>query len=632
MISILVVEDERIVAEDICRSLESLGYAVTAVVSSGEEAILKAKEENPDLILMDIVLRGEMDGIDAASEIGSQFNIPVVYLTAYADDRRLQRAITTGPYGYILKPFEDRELHTTIEMALYKYNMEKKLKESEQWLATTLRSIGDGVITTDTQGFITFMNPVAEMLTGWTQGEALGRPLSEVFYIINEETRRRCENPFEKIKTGRTVGLANNTVLVARDGRERLIADSGAPICGEDETFLGTVLVFRDVTEKRKMEEDIIRLKTEKMESIGILAGGIAHDFNNILTAVLGNISLAKVCANREDELYRILKEAEKASMRARHLTQQLLQFSRNGAPIRKPASISELLADTAEFALRGSNVRCEFCIPDDLWPVDIDVGQISQVINNIIINAGQAMPQGGVITVCAENVCAGEEGLPLKDTNYVRISIKDEGVGIPEEYMEKIFEPYFTTKQKGSGLGLTTASSIMKNHDGLISVTSQVGKGSQFYMWLPASQKGVQRAAEGETITVVKGKAKILVMDDDESILMVTRDVLNHLGYAVSFARDGSEAVEKYKKARETGNPFDAVLVDLTIRGGWGGEVTIQNLRDIDPYVKAIISSGYSNNPVITNFEKYGFKGAVAKPYSIEELSKVLQDVLHGK
>ncbi|MBU7047482.1 MAG: response regulator [Theionarchaea archaeon] len=626
---ILVVEDERIVAEDIRRSLETLGYAVTAVVSSGEEALQKAAEENPDLVLMDIVLKGDMDGIEAAQVMNSRFNIPVVYLTAYADDRKLQRAMVTGPYGYILKPFEDRELRTTIEMALYKHKMEKKLKESEQWLATTLKSIGDGVITTDTEGIVTFINPVAETLTGWTQDEAVGSPLSEVFHIINEETRERCENPFEKIKTGLVVGLANNTVLVARDGTERLIADSGAPI-SDDHTILGSVLVFRDVTEKKRMEEDILRLKTEKMESIGILAGGIAHDFNNILTAILGNISLAKVHMNADNEVYRILKEAEKASLRARHLTQQLLMFSKDGAPVKKPACIGELLQDTAEFALRGSSIRCEFCIPDDLWNVNIDTGQISQVINNLIINAAQAMPHGGVVEVHAENVEAGEEeGLPIQKGDYVRISIADEGIGIPEENLQKIFDPYFTTKRKGSGLGLTTAYSIIKNHDGYIHAASLLGKGTVFYLWLPASAQEVVREEIVPAVPLMTGKGRILLMDDDESILGVTRDVLTHLGYEVVFARDGLEAIDAYKNARKTAMTFDVVIVDLTIRGGLGGRETIRKLMEIDPDVKAIVSSGYSNNPVITNFKKYGFSGAVAKPYSVEELSRILQEVL---
>ncbi len=507
--------------------------------------------------------------------------------------------------------------------------LEQSLRESEQWLAITLKSIGDGVIATDIRGLVTFMNPVAEALTGWTQREAKGLPLQQVFYIINEETRKRCENPFEKIiVTGKVVGLANSTVLVARDGREKLIADSGAPIRDETGTVLGTVLVFRDITEKRKMEEDILLLKTEKMDSISILAGGIAHDFNNILTAILGNITMAKSHTHPGEEIFKILTEAEKASMRAKNLTQQLLTFSKGGAPVRKPASVAELIRSTADFALSGSKTECEIFIPENLYSVDIDAGQISQVIHNLIINAGQAMPAGGIITVRAGNVTVGShDGLPLKEGDYVRISVEDEGIGIPKAHLQRIFEPYFTTKQKGSGLGLTTSYSIVKNHDGCITVESDLGLGTKFHVFLPASQKKVVIMEESRK--PVQGKGRILLMDDEESILEATGEVLTYLGYTVEVAREGSEAVELYKKRKESGKPFDCVVVDLTIRGKMGGKETIQKLLKIDPKVKAIVSSGYSDDPVMANFREYGFKGVVTKPYTVEELSETLSEVL---
>lgn len=418
MVSILVVEDERIVAEDIQRSLQNLGYSISATVSSGKEAVEKAGEENPDLILMDIVLKGDMDGIQAAERITSWFNIPVIYLTAYADEKRLQRAKVTEPYGYILKPFEDRELHTAIETALYKHKMGKKAKESEKWLSTTLKSIRDAVIATDTKGVVAFMNAVAETLTGWNQKEAVGKSLEEIFCIIDEETRKRCENLFENIiERGGIGGLANSTVLVAKDGTERVIADSGVSICDDGHHILGTVLVFHDITEERKIKEDLLKVKTEKMESLSILAGGIAHDFNNILTAILVNISLAKMHLISEEKILKILIEMEKESLKAKDLTQQLLMFSKNGAPVKKFASISELLKDAAESALKSSHVTCEFRIPDTLPSVETDVRQISQVLNNLVITAEQATPEGGVITICAENVSVGEEDrLPLKE------------------------------------------------------------------------------------------------------------------------------------------------------------------------------------------------------------------------
>ncbi|MGC1122989.1 MAG: ATP-binding protein [Candidatus Methanofastidiosia archaeon] len=509
--------------------------------------------------------------------------------------------------------------------------LEQSLRESEQWLATTLKSIGDGVIATDTKGGITFMNNVAEQLTGWSEEEAKGKPLADIFFIINEETREHCSNPFEKImKTGKVVGLANSTVLIAKDGTERMIADSGAPIRDEENHILGTVLVFRDVTEKRKMESNILRLEREKMESVSILAGGIAHDFNNILTAILGNVTIAKMQTPPDSEIFRLLTEAEKASLRAKSLTQQLLTFSKGGAPVKKPASLSELLKATVEFALSGSKARCEFCIAEDLKSAEVDAGQISQVINNLIINADQAMPAGGIITIQAENVeIKPKAGLPIKEGTYVKIGIQDEGIGIPEDHLQRIFEPYFTTKQKGSGLGLATSYSIVKNHEGCITVSSKLGIGTTFCIYLAASER---EAPHGEVRPVrrAEGKGRILLMDDEECILEATSEVLTFLGYECDVVKDGVDAVKSYKRAKEQHRPFDAVIIDLTIKGKMSGKETIQRLLEIDPDVKAIVSSGYSDDPVMANYREYGFCGVVTKPYTIEELKETLVHVLH--
>jgi len=507
--------------------------------------------------------------------------------------------------------------------------LEQSLRESEQWLATTLKSIGDSVIATDTEGLITLMNPVAEQLTGWKEEDAKGMPLAEIFHIINEETRKRCENPFEKIlKTGRIVGLANHTVLISKDGAERLIADSGAPIRDEKGDILGTVLVFRDISEQRKMEEDIIRLRTERMESISILAGGIAHDFNNILTAILGSVNLAKMHA--VDSLVKEkLVKIEKASMQAKDLTQQLLTFSKGGAPIKKVTSLVGLIKDSTTFALRGSKVKCQFSIPKTLWPAEVDEGQIGQMISNLIINADQAMPEGGTVQVQAENVVISSDcEVPLDPGRYIQISFEDQGIGISKQYLTKIFDPYFTTKQEGSGLGLATSYSIIKNHGGCITVESHVGTGTTFHVYLPASAKQLKTGKE-EKDTPVGGKGRILLMDDEESILEVTGEVLTYLGYDVEVARDGLEALELYKKAQTLKIPFDAVIIDLTIRGKMGGRETIQHLLKIDPSARAIVSSGYSDDPVMANYRDYGFKCVVSKPYTIKELSEALREVL---
>ena len=507
----------------------------------------------------------------------------------------------------------------------------KSLFEEKERAQVTLRSIGDGVITTDTEGKVVLINAIAERLTGWTQREAEGKPLTEVFYIINEKTRERCENPVDKVlREGKIVDLANHTALIARDGAERIIADSGAPIRDESGNIIGVVLVFRDATEKQKLEEEI--LKAGKLESVGILAGGIAHDFNNILTAITGNISLAMRDIKPSDAIFRRLVDAESACLRAKELTYQLLTFSKGGAPVKKTVSVSEIIEDSARLALAGSNVRCKISVPDDLLPADVDEGQISQVINNLLINAVEAMPGGGVITVRAENLTAGKgDALPLAYGKYLKISIQDQGTGILPGHLRKIFDPYFTTKQKGSGLGLAICYSIVKKHDGHISVESVLGSGTTFSIYLPASSKEPARKKDSRE-EPIRGEGKILVMDDEAIVRDVTGQILKHLGYDAEFAGDGSEAIELYRKAKESGKPFDLVIMDLTVPGGMGGKEAIHWLIEIDPDVRAIVSSGYSDNLVMSDFRQYGFKGVVAKPYKIQQLALALHNVLNDR
>ncbi len=383
------------------------------------------------------------------------------------------------------------------------------------------------------------------------------------------------------------------------------------------------VVLAYDVTERRRLEQELV--KAEKLESLGILAGGIAHDFNNLLTAILGNISLAKTYAQSGDKTYERLADAEKASLRARDLTQQLLTFSKGGAPVKKTISIKELIGDSACFSLRGSGAKCELSIADDLLHVDADEGQISQLMNNLVINARQAMPSGGMIRVRCENLTIGKDDqAPLKKGTYVRISVSDEGVGIPEENLEKIFEPFFTTKPKGSGLGLATCYSIVKNHGGHIVVESEVGVGTTFYVYLPASgQEARKKKQEPEGPSC--GSGRILFMDDEEVVRNVAGEMLTSLGYEVAFAHDGMEALDLYATAMASGKPFDGVIMDLTVRGGMGGKEAVKKLCELDPAAKVIVSSGYSNDPIMADFRTYGFRGVVSKPYTIRNLSETV-------
>ena len=504
---------------------------------------------------------------------------------------------------------------------------ETALATEKERLAVTLYSIGDGVITTDTSGGVLSINKMAEQLTGWTQQEALGKPLAELFKILNENTREPCANPLESVlQTGVVCGLEHPAILVARDGVERIIADSAAPIRDRDGGIIGAVVVFRDVTAKQKSEAEL--LKESKLESVGLLAGGIAHDFNNILQGIIGNLSLARMNAHSTEKMLERLAGVEKSAMRAKDLTQQLVMFARGGAPIRKQVQLTTSVKDATLFALHGSNVHCEFSLPTDIWPVDVDEGQFRQVINNIVLNAVQAMPEGGKIEVRAENVEFTAGFLPpLAAGKYVKISIRDFGTGIRPEHLPRIFDPYFTTRKQARGLGLASAYSVIRKHDGQINVETQVGRGSTFHIYLPASLKAAETTVPEGDQKRFFGHGRVLVMDDEADILMLVREMLELMGYEVEVARDGAEALQRYMASKR--RPFSAVIMDLTVPEGMGGKEAIRRLTELDPGVKALVSSGYSYDPVMANFREYGFSGVIPKPYVMEELGRVLEEVI---
>jgi len=543
----------------------------------------------------------------------------------------------------VVQSYTDASLYTKKDMEILEFVSDEiamvvkhkkaveELAGEKERLSVTLRSVGDGVITTDIGGKVVLMNKVAEELTGWAHEDAVGKSLDKVFHIVTEKTHQPYHHYFKKVvETGGVIGPERDVILIAKNRRERIIAESAAPIRDQESRIVGVVLVFRDITEKRKVEEEL--LKASKLESVGILAGGIAHDFNNILTAIIGNVSLAKLYDHPDGKVSGALTKVEAAALQAKKLTQQLLTFARGGTPIMQTTSIAELITESVYFTLRGSNVNCDFFIPENLWFVDVDEGQMSQVINNLIINADQAMPGGGTITVSAENIIIGEKhALPINEGEYVKITIKDRGIGISKEHLERIFDPYFTTKQKGSGFGLAITYSIISKHSGHITVESEVGGGTTFSIYLPASFEEIPLKEEMEK-KVVSGSGKILVMDDEEVVRDVAGEMLKQIGYEVEFARDGAEAIELYNGAKDSGNAFDAVILDLTVPGGMGGIEAIKKLLEIDPEVKAIVSSGYSNDPVMANFSEYGFSEVVPKPYELQKVGEVVRKVLVGQ
>jgi nitrogen-specific signal transduction histidine kinase/CheY-like chemotaxis protein len=382
-----------------------------------------------------------------------------------------------------------------------------------------------------------------------------------------------------------------------------------------------------DITDAKKMEDDLI--KVEKLESIGVLAGGIAHDFNNVLTAILGNISMARLSVERDGVSAKRLEEAEKACYRARDLTQQLLAFAKGGAPVKETLDLGTLIREACELSLRGTSCLLDLDFPPDMWAVQGDRGQLIQVITNLCINAVQAMPRGGSLDISARNIEVKKGDLLLLEPGrYVEVAVRDQGHGIEPQYRSKIFDPYFTTKPKGSGLGLATAYAVMRNHGGLITVDSEEGKGTVFQLYLPASPEK-HLAAQPEPIMVQSRKVRVLIMDDEDAIRSMVTDLLMMLGYEASASRDGLECLGAYTEASQEGRPFDLVILDLTVPGAMGGAEAIKGLLEIDPDVKAIVSSGYADSPIMSKYKEHGFADVIKKPYDVNQLCMVIDRVL---
>lgn len=513
------------------------------------------------------------------------------------------------------------------------------LKREKERLSVTLDSIADAVITTDQSGAVERLNEEAARLVGMTQKESLGRPLEEVLKIkhprtgkpIKDLTRTLMDPEFADAFTevgvpldsanGRTFYVTAETRCILDDGGERH----------------GCVTVLHDITLHKKAEDELF--KAEKLNSISLLAGGIAHDFNNMLTSILGNISMVRIELDEGHEHSTKLDAAEKAALQAKSLTQQLLTFSKGGTPILEVTSVYDMVEECAQFVLRGSNVKCEVKSDDKLWPVDADKGQISQVVNNLLINADQAMPRGGTITLRLRNLRVRHAEVPSLDSGeYVCIEVRDEGTGISPENLKRIFDPYFTTKDSGNGLGLASSYAIINSHKGTITVESSVGHGSIFRVYLPKSTRPLQAKAEAHKATeknkpsketIHHGKGRILVMDDMEAMMMVAGEILTVLGYEVEYSTNGEEAVAAYKAAKDAGNPFDAVVFDLTVPGGMGGEEASNLLKEYDPGLIAIASSGYTTSNVMSDYKNSAFAAVVPKPYRIKEMSDALHNVL---
>ncbi|MBI5643556.1 MAG: PAS domain S-box protein [Deltaproteobacteria bacterium] len=491
----------------------------------------------------------------------------------------------------------------------------KALQESEELFRATAETAADAIICIDEPDKIYFWNRKAEEMLGYPRLEVMGKPLHS--FVVPERYYKKALHGLEaffQAGTGPNIGKTVEFQALRKDKTEFPIELSISSM------YIGgkwkAVGIIRDITERKRMEEE--HIKIQKLESLGLLAGGIAHDFNNILTTILGNIELADTDKDPA-EAHNKLLEAQQVVLRAKNLSQQLITFARGGVPVKKTINVTDLIAESICLSIRAVNIKCDLMCLEETWPTEADEVQLTQVLNNIILNAEQAMPKGGTIEIRCTNEQLGKGNIfQLKEGGYVRISIRDTGPGISKENLKRLFEPYFTTKERGSGLGLALAYSIIRNHDGFITVDSEENVGTTFYVYLPASER--KSAALSPN-----GKRRVLVLEDDDGIRRLLSSLLVQIGYSVTLCREGKDTVFKYKNAMEAGEPFDTVIVDLAMHDGMGGKDVMKELVEFDPNVRAIATSGFYDEDIIADYKKYGFKAALHKPYSITELSELL-------
>ncbi|MBW3540845.1 MAG: response regulator [Planctomycetes bacterium] len=661
---ILVVEDEAIVARDLRMTLERLGYDVAATVATGGDALDAVESHRPELVLMDISLRGPMDGVEAAAIIRERHQIPVVYLTAHADESTLQRAKITEPFGYVLKPFDERELHTAIQMAAHKHRLEQELRNSRQWLATTLRSIGDAVVATSADGRVLLMNPIAEELTGWSESEAAGRPLDEVFQIVNERTRSPVDSPVARVLAeGMIVGLANHTLLIARDGVERPIDDSAAPIRDDDQTLLGVVLVFRDVSERRRLQralEERARELEEAHRRKDEFLAMLAHELRNPLAPIRTGLELLS-----GDEHADIVTTMREQVAHVARLVDDLLDVSRiTRGRIelrRQPVELKTVVARAAEMAQPLFDERrhkLELALPQEAVVLDADPVRLTQVFSNLLNNAAKFSPEGSRVRLAAERVgdppqpplikggCQADEprlsqGRRQADESAfgggvdgaVVVRVQDEGIGIAADWLPHVFDLFsqadysLERSQGGLGIGLTLVQNLVQMHGGTVEARSDgPGRGSEFVVTLPVAHRPQTPLAEPATPahspSPPAGPRRILVVDDNTASARMSELLLQSVwGHEVARAHSGLEAIEVAQSFRP-----EVVLLDIGLPGMNGYEVA-ERLRQLSGFddVLLVALTGYGDEEDRLAARQAGFDHYLVKPVSIDALGAVL-------
>ena len=635
---ILILEDESIVAMDLQSRLETLGYEVIGIANSAEEAIKLSETDNFDLILADIMLKGKVDGIDTVATIQKGRDVPAIFLTAYSDEQTLSRAKLTAPGGYIVKPFNERELRATIEIALYRHSVETKLRKLERWLASTLNSIGDAVISTDVDGFVNYLNPMAERMLGWKPKEAYGKHIGDVFNLVDENTHEPRPNPvLIALKKEIVVQLEESTSVITKSGRELPIDDSAAPIRNDFGTITGAVVIFRDISvlkeanKARRIAEEQLR-HSQKMETIGQLAGGVAHDFNNLLTVILGQSELLddRITDPKDKKTLRAIVSA---AGKAASLTRQLLAFSRKQVLQPELLDLNSTLTEVENILVRliGEDIEIVTSLQADLPVVKVDPTQIEQVILNLAVNARDAMPNGGKLSIETKSVELNEEycrqHTEVQPGSFVMLSISDNGMGMDAATQARIFEPFFTTKElgKGTGLGLATVYGIVRQSGGRIEVYSEIGHGTVFKIYFPQGAQALVPVVKPTTPMPISVNGTVLLIEDDEGVRELVADTLRHHGYSVLIAVVPEDA-RNFCRRQEL--EIDLVISDI-IMPRENGPAIVSTLKAIRPELKTLFMSGYSDLAIVRNGLLSPDADFIEKPFRPTDLVNLVDKII---
>lgn len=575
MNEIFVVEDDAIICEDLRRTLERLNYSVGGTARSGVEAVLAIEERRPDLILMDIKLGGRMDGIQTTAAIRKRWNLPVIYLTSHSDDATLARAKETGPHGYLLKPFNERDLRTAIEVALRKHELEVKLLERERWFATTLESVGDAVVATDRAGHITFMNAVAEQVTGWTRQDAQGKMITDVLKVVDANGRPLSAAVGQASEDEFKVELPTGARLQDRSGTPKEVDDSVAPILDERGNVLGSVVVFRDITKRKRLEQRLAA--SERLASISTMAAGMAHEINTPLAGTLGNLEFAlRRLESIQDEIKGLvpggsvhqavaeaieaLSDANRAGARVRSIVNDLKKFSKADDAVRELVDLPDVVDAALKLALAEGGPQTKVALTLGTTPlVAANEGRLAQALANLLINAAQA----GSSRI--------EVATHTNDAGRAVVEVRDDGPGILPEVLPKIFDPFFTTKPVGTGLGLglSICHTVVTALGGEIAVHTFPGGGTTFAVTLPAATEPRPKARIPSLVPAPGRRGRVLLIDDDTSMAKVVPRLLRDL-HDVEAELDARDALARLQR----GEAFDVILCDLTMPYMTGVEV----------------------------------------------------------